>query len=177
MTIDASVNDLHIHGSTFNLPYRRLRYRIYPCSLPNPADCASFEELAGLQFFNIGMFRAGNYSDKASPKILFGEVETIVPLSITSTVVMTTYLKKNFIYDDDIGFLGERLTSTYVDTDKFISAPKTRLNPTIYCTTAQIDGGLCEPYLEMVWRSSFEKTVIQRRYLTIFDVISEIGGF
>ena len=124
MTIDASINDLHIHGSKFNLPYRRLRYKIYPCSLPNPADCASFEELAGLQFFNIGMFRAGNYSDKANPKVLFGEVETIVPLSIASTVVMTTYLKKNFIYDDDIGFLGERLTSTYVDTDKFISTPK-----------------------------------------------------
>ena len=29
----------------------------------------------------------------------------------------------------------------------------------------------------MVWRSSFEKTRIQRRYLTVFDVISEIGGF
>ena len=177
MIHDGPINDVYIHGSKFNLPYRRLRYRIYPCSLPNPADCASFEELALVQFFNFGMFSAGNYSNKGKPVILFGEVETAVPLSVASTVIMTTYLKKNFIYNDDIGLLDERLVGTYVDSEKFLSVQKTRLNPTIYCTAAQIDGGVCEPYMEVVWRSGFVKTMIQRRYLTVFDSISEVGGF
>ena len=174
---DIPSQEMYTQGSKFNLPYRRLRYRIYPCSLPNPADCASFQELASAHFFNFGIYEIGNYSDKVNPIILFGDAEQNAPFSIASTAVMTTYFKKNFIYDDDRGLFNARLTHTYVDSAKFITTLKTRLNPTIYCTAAQIEGGLCEPYMELIWRSSFEKTMIQRRYLTVFDVISEIGGF
>ena len=120
---------------------------------------------------------AAKYSKKADPKMLFGELENAVPFSVATTEIMMTYLKLNYIYDDDRGIFGEHLTHTYVDSDKFVSVSKTRLNPTIHCTITQIDSGICEPYMQIVWRSSFEKTVIQRRYLTPFDVISEIGGF
>ena len=53
----------------------------------------------------------------------------------------------------------------------------TRLSGSIYCTKEEIDGGSCEPYLEMVMRSSFDKMVIQRKYKKFFKSISDIGGF
>ena len=53
----------------------------------------------------------------------------------------------------------------------------TRLTQSVYCSTQQIDAGLCEAYLEVTMRSSNEEMVIQRRYKRFFDVISEIGGF
>ena len=73
--------------------------------------------------------------------------------------------------------VGERLRHSFVDVDKFGSIAKTRLNPVSHCSEALIDGGGCEAYLEVNWRASFEKMVIQRRYTTLFDVVSEIGGF
>ena len=174
---DVGPNDLYITGSKFKLPYRRLRYKIYPCSLPNPADCASFTDMAEFIFGDYGFFKGANYSKKADPLKAHPDSDNTIPLTVAETVVSTTYLKTNFIYDDDRDFMDERQTHSYVDADKIKFVTKSRLNPTIYCTAAQIEEGSCEPYMILIWRSSFDKTVIQRRYTTPFQAFSEIGEF
>ena len=176
--LDLKYKDMYVTGSKFSLPFRRLRYKIYPCSLPNPTDCASFKDLSEFIFPNIGMVRVANYSKKIKPLVNVGDVETMIPLTIAETLIMSTYLKENFIYDEDMDIFGERgLTYSFVDVDKVKTVSKTRLNPTTHCSEAQIESGACEPYIEIVWRSSFDKLVIERRYTTLLEVISEIGGF
>ena len=123
------------------------------------------------------MSKAVNFSDKANPKRFFSDGDTSLDFGLSSTVIANSYFKKNLIFDDDRGIAGERLHHTYVDTDNIKTVLKTRLNTGTHCTESQIDGGLCEPYLVVNWKASFEKMIIQRRYITIFDVISEIGGF
>ena len=174
---DIDSEDFWIAGSTFNLPYRRLRIKVFPCSLPDPSQCASQKELAGALFGNQVLSKAVNFSDKANPKRFFSDADTVIQFGLSSTIIVNTYYKKNLIYDDDLGMVGKRLSHSFVDVDKFGSILKTRLSPVTHCTEAQIDGGACQPYMEVNWKASFEKTVIQRRYITPFDVVSEIGGF
>ena len=118
-----------------------------------------------------------NYSNKGDPLGFLVDTDHTLYAGIAETVVNTVYLKKNEIYDDDRNMMDERLTHTYVDAYNYGAATKTRLNPVAYCTEAQIDGGSCEPYMEIIWRSAFEKLKIQRRYKTSFEAFSEIGGF
>ena len=174
---DIEPKDMYILGSKFGPPYRRLQYRLYPCSYPNPADCASFEELAQFWLGNAGLFKSANYSSKSDPFTYFADLDNFTPITAAQTIVTTTYLKQNFIYNDDRDLMDERLALSFVDVDRIKSVSKTRLNPTIHCTAEQIEGGSCEPYMELVWRSSFDKMVVQRRYKTPFGVFSEIGGF
>ena len=173
--VDISLKEFYLTGSKFNLPYRRLRYRFYPCSLPNAADCTSVTDLSSLKIGSFGTFKVANYSNKKKPLKTFIDVDNVLFPTIGQTVRNFVYLKKNEIYDMDM--IKERLTHTFVDADRYGSDFKTRLNPLTYCTVAQIDGGLCEPYTEIFWENSVYKTVIQRRYVTPFEAFSEVGGF
>ena len=174
---DINPEDIWISGSKLNLPYRRMRINIYPCSLSNPSDCAPVEDLAALAIGNFALTKVANYSNKRDPLGINADVDSSVFLGIGHTGLFTTYLKQNLIYDDDRDLLDERLTHTYLDVDKLESRTRTRLSGSIHCTVAQIDGGLCEPYVEISWKSSFEKMIIQRKYTTPFEAFSEIGGF
>ena len=174
---DINPEAFYISGSKFKLPYRRMRIRVFPCSTPNPADCVSLDTLSKSQFGNSITSKVGNYSSKRNPVLPFTDADNVIYLGVAQTVVISTYLKKNFIYDDDRGWFKDRLKFSYVDVDRIESRCKTRLNKRTHCSVAEIDSGVCEPYLEVIWRSSPEKMIIQRRYLTLFDVVSEVGGF
>ena len=175
---DLTQKDFYIKGSRDNLPYRRRRYKLYPCSLPNPADCASFNDLAEFQLGNTGLYKVANYSKKKDPLGYAGDSEDVFPLTISESVIITSYLKENFIYDKDLDLVGERrLSNTFVDIDRIKSVSKSRLSGSIHCSKAQINAGTCEPYMEMIWRSSYDKMVIERKYVTPFEAFSEIGGF
>ena len=174
---DLEPDDFWISGSKFNLPYRRLRIKIYPCSLHNPSDCVPVEALAETTLGNAAMAKVANYSNKHSPLGGHVDIDGFLYLGVGHTVLFTNFVKENVIYDDDSDLRNERLTHTYLDIDKFESGTRTRLSGSTHCTVAQIDGGLCEPYVEITWRGSFEKMIIQRRYKTLFQAASEIGGF
>ena len=175
----ANINpeEFWITGSKFKLPYRRFRMKLYPCSLLDPSDCVPIEALSRTQFGNTLYLQIGNFSSKRNPVLTFSDVDNVLYLGLTETVVLSVYLKENFIYDDDMGLIRERLKHTYLDVDKVESKSRTRLSGAIHCTVAQIDAGECEPYLEFIWKSSSQRAVIKRTYITIFDVISEVGGF
>ena len=91
---DITPSDFWIAGSKFNLPYRRLRIKVFPCSLPNPSDCASITELADAQFGNLVLSKVANYSDKANPKRFFADADTVIKFGLSSTVVANIYYKK-----------------------------------------------------------------------------------
>ena len=170
-------SDKLLKGSRFNYPFRSFTVKIYPCSLPNPRDCATIQDLTTLKIGNIFFTKTANYSDKWSP--LNTNIDTDVTLNadLGTKIHLTQYFKENFIYDDDVDFVDERQTFSYLDIDQVRSTTGTRLTRSFYCSATQIDSGACEPYIEVDSRASYNKMVIQRKYRKFFESISEIGGF
>ena len=121
--------------------------------------------------------RVANYSNKVEPFVTFINVDNFFYLDIGSKSIFTTYFKENFIYDDDSDLFESSVIHSYADIDKEIFVTGTRLSATTHCTEVQIDSGQCEPYVDLVMRSSFDKTIIQRRYEKFFSSVSEVGGF
>ena len=110
------------------------------------------------------VIKVANYSNKSDPLLPFLNVESIIYLDITSRMINTIYFNENFIYDDDSDILDSSLTHSYVDVDKETFVTGSRVSGATHCSEAQIGSGSCEPYLEIVMRSGYEKIVIHRRY-------------
>ena len=168
---------LYIEGSKFNLPFMRERTFVYPCSLPDPSECVSLQELSLLQIGHIHVTKVSKHKLKRNPLHIALDPDTFVYADLETKTKIVDFYKINEIYDDDIGIVEERLTNKYIDIDKTVIMTGTRLSKSMYCTAQEIDEGTCEPYIEITTRSSADKLVIQRSYKLFFGVLSEIGGF
>ena len=168
----------YLQGSPSSLPYRRYVFRIYPCSLETLADCASILELSNALVGFVPLIKATNFSNQAKPLIPVADPDNADTLiDVVSKNINTLHYKENFIYDKEYSFMGSQLYQSYIDVDKVTNTKKSRLTGSTHCSVAQIDAGLCESYLDIVMRSSGSKVVITRNYKTLFDTLSEIGGF
>ena len=174
---DFESQDWYLGGSRSRLPYHRYRTRIYPCSLPDPSQCASVKELSMLQLGNIPLLRVADYSNKSQPLKNFINLDNFFYLDLISRTIDTSYFKENFIYDDDSDIIDSSFSHSYADVDKETFVVGSRLSAASYCTEVQIDSGRCGPYMDLVMRSSFYKMEIRRRYKKFFSSVSEIGGF
>ena len=169
--------DSFIEGSRLSLPFSSHEFIIYPCSLPDPTQCASPEELSTLQIILVQLVKVAKYSEKGDPLEPALDPDTVFYVDITTKTQIVSYYKMNYVYDDDIGILNERLTQEFINVDKVKTVTGSRLALSVHCSEQQIDAGLCEYYTKIIHRSSNEKMVIERRYKQFFGVISEIGGF
>ena len=167
----------YTEGTRFKLPFARTILSIYPCSLPDQTQCASSLELSKLQIGINMVVKVANYTQKRDPVGVFFDSDATFYVDIASKTRITNILKKNFIYDDDIGIIGDRFTHSFIDVDKVKSITGARLSRSTSCSKQQISVGLCEAYVETTMVSSIDKTVIKRNYKQFFGVISEIGGF
>ena len=174
---DIKDEDTAVEGSKFRFPFIRLDINIFPCSLPDPTQSASIEELSTLQIGFIQMIQVAKYKEKGKPLEPALDPDTVFYVDITTKTQITNFMKMNHIYDDDIGIIGERLTQKFIDVDRTKTVTGSRLTQSVYCTKQQIDSGHCEYYTQVITRSSNEKMIIQRRYKQFFGAISEIGGF
>ena len=170
-------NPVFITGSRSKLPSKMFSVRIYPCSLPDPTQCANLEELATLSIGSLVLTNFANYSDKGSPLLPAIDSDVTLPFNVANKLRLTKYFKENFIYDEDMDFVEEKQTFSYIDVDRVHVTVGTRLTQSVYCSVAQIDAGACEPYFETESKSSAEKMVIQRKYRTFYYSVSEAGGF
>ena len=168
---------MYIDGDRFNLPFATNSDYIYPCSLPDPSQCASIQELSSLQVGLIQMVKVAKYKEKKEPLELALDADSFFYLDIVSRTKMTLFYKMNYIYDDDNGFIGNKLAHTFMDVNKIGSVAGSRLSLSTHCTKQQIQEGACEPYMEIIMRSGYEKMIIERRYKKFFRTISEVGGF
>ena len=166
-----------LQGSPLELPYTMIRYRLYPCSLDDPADCASVNELAAASVVVPLFLKSVDYSNYSSP--LKNGVDSDVTLSfnVITKSKMTLWFKDTTIHDDKIDFVGEfGEPNKFIELDKVTSTTGTR-NGALHCTKIQIEDGNCDPYIEIVVRVSTTHTVVERRYYTFLEMISEVGGF
>ena len=175
---DAQIDQTsYLEGSKSKLPYMRNIATIYPCSLPDPTQCASPQELTRLSIAFIQVVKVAKYSEKKNPLSIAIDPDVSFSLDISSKTQITNALKMNYVYNDDIGIVDERLAHNFLDVDTTQTKVGSRPSLSIYCTKQQIAAGLCDPYIDFLLTFSYFKMSIQRRYKQFFGVISEVGGF
>ena len=166
-----------LQGSPLDLPYTMIRYRIYPCSLENASDCASVTELAASSIIVPLFLKSVDYSNYSNPLTNGVDSDVTLSFNVITKTKLTFWFKDTTIHDDKIDFFGEfGDPKKFIELDKVTTTIGTR-NGALYCSEIQIEDGNCDPYIEVEVRVSTTHTVVERRYYTFLEMISEVGGF
>ena len=165
----------YIGGSPTQLPYTRMVFKIYPCSLENKADCVGADVLARSQIINNILYNSMDFQNHSKP-IKDGIDSDLTPLfSLNTHNKFTIWFKQNQIFDDRDSLAGNGPKFTFFNVEKIDSTVGTR-DLTTHCTKISIEDGSCIPYITIEMRMNKIETLIERRYYRIFDLISDVGG-
>ena len=166
-----------LQGSPLELPYTMIRYRLYPCSLDNAADCASVTELAASTILVPLFLKSVDYYNYSNPLKHGLDADVTLNFNVITKTKLTFWFKDTTIHDDKIDFFGEfGDPNKFIELDKVTTTIGTR-NGALHCSDIQIEDGSCDPYLEIEVRVSTAHTVVERRYYTFLTMVSEVGGF
>ena len=166
-----------IQGSKYKSPFRRSLIKVYPCSLPDPSQCATPEMLMNSILLTVLLTKTATYNKKTEPLNPKVDSDVTFRFGIGTNMKVTYYLQKNTIWDTYLGSSGFEHKFTFVDVDRVTTTTGTRLTQALHCTEAQIDADLCEPYMILEYQSSGNEIEIKRYYKKLMGTISEIGGF
>ena len=164
-------------GGKFNDPPSLIiQIRYFPCSLPNPLDCATALQMQSLEY-KFGLIRKG--FDPAS----FENPVQHIP-SFDRTIHLHTGLEKRYdidfqkneIWDDYKELQGQELKTEYYSIYRESIDSRPRVAAQIYCTMAQINGSMCAPYLTIQFWATGVTQKIQRKYGKLISTLGEMGG-
>ena len=168
-----------VQGKAQDPPDLRLRILFFPCSLPNPADCATLSEFQGTETVYTQTKKVFDLSNYEEPLTSIPEMDGFQQLDPTFQKEIFYKMRDYEVWDDRKDFFDKRLrvkSAGYL----FETKDSGSRNPAqIHCDATGLDNPLqraCTPYLTMIVSSSGEKEVIVRTYSKFFATLGEIGG-
>ena len=165
----------YIAGTPTQLPFTKMIFKVYPCSLENPADCVNADALAQSQLILSSVYNSMQFTNYSNPVIDGLDTDLTTIFSLNTQAKFTIWFKRNKIYDDVDSLSGSGPKFTFFNIEKIDSTTGTR-DLSTHCTEIAIEDGLCQPYITFEVRSSRVETIIERRYYRFFNMVSDVGG-
>lgn len=166
-----------VSGSGNKLPYSHIKIVIFPCSLEESSNCASFEEVTDIELsfsFNYNIYNLSNKEDPVD-KLFEYNFESF-SLNPTISQIRTVNLRLIKIIDETWDFLNGNLKAKFFNPGKIQPRSKYRDSST-YCSKTDSPGLSCKSYVELNIKSGSQISTITRDYPKLFSMISELGGF
>lgn len=168
--------ELYTISNDFQLPYRTVRVKVFPCSKSTPTDCVLDPSILGRIFLNFGFVQTSFIpSDKSNPLKRVPLLKDF-RLDLTQEMKYEISLKGNEIYDDEKDFGDKELSFSFIDNDDEKIYSIYRDYTKIYCSAANINTADCQPYTTIKFRSSGKTLTIVRKYPKFLGTLGEIGG-
>ena len=155
-----------------------INIQIFPCSLDDPTQCASSQEVNRETFMLVYPSPDIDYSkgNKFLKWIALGD--TSVEISTTNRQKFYYKFKHYSVYDQADLFSEPSKKKDFFALDDYYVYSIDRDKSIIHCPKAVIgDDDECHPYAQMTFSSSNKRERITRVYPTVVRALSEIGGF
>lgn len=166
-----------IQGSADYMPYSYISLDFFPCSLPDPSQCAKMEEVVQYQLDLTMSYNTYKLDQKENPiQRLFAFEKLISAFNPASTNVGHMTFKTIRIMDEDKDFVKPKLNTQFYSFGE-IKAHSTYRPGNLYCDAASILKEICPPYITIQIKSGHEVETVLRVYPKLFSMISELGGF
>lgn len=168
----------YTYGSPQSDKQNSLIIKIFPCSLPDPAQCKTGPEFQNLELFYGETVPFIDISDKLNPIKNYSR-QRWISIDKRNTKIMRVNLKTNIIEDTFFDFLPSIQSQTFIDSEKpeidniWLDTPIPDHCDASKLKTNQPD---CVPYFEIRYDSGSKVKTIERRFPTILSILSEVGG-
>ena len=152
--------------------------KVYPCSLPDPSQCASPAEVNALSLdygYPIKLLKPSDYKNP---------VESL-PLRISMKIdprtskIVKEYIKRNRVFDDTMSLIAAKLKEEYLTLQKDSIDFGIRNQSQIHCSREEVEKGIrggCQEYISFTYLSSSEILVTTRSYKKLTTMLGEFGG-
>ena len=168
-----------LYRDNVNSTFTITNLRLFPCSLPNPAQCASDAEMKSLrvQFFNLeNMMVSSNFKKPVAH--LAGH--RVIKFDPFFTKEIEIDVVRNEIWDDAGVFRGPKLKEKYVTqhlvhVDNVIRPKRDGSCGSISGSGKGLEG--CLEYISLNYKASGKVVKIRRNYRKLTTILGELGGF
>ena len=104
-----------------------------PCSLPNPSDCASKEDISLTEIAVGKMIHSFNPKNPNSPLTAIVNLDDIYNFDLENGILLTLNLQKIKIFDDRYDFIGSKLKAEYIEIEAISAKVKNRVGYKTHC--------------------------------------------
>lgn len=167
--------EYYVQSNAYSTPYRIIQFIMFPCSLPDPADCAPAQELS------VSNMNFAFTQTSFTPSLQENPIQ-IVPtvkdfrIGVTQETRWEITLKATEIYDDFYDFYQMERSLYFIDKDEEMMYGILRPVAYTHCPLELITQFLCPPYSTLTIKSSGRTAKIVRKYKKALATLGEIGG-
>ena len=159
--------------------YRWVNIRVYPCSLPDPRQCATAREIDAMRADYGYPFKLLEPSDRKNP-MRSAPIRKVTHVDRRSTKVLRQLVTHNKVLDDTITTLiPPKVKIEYSTMEEETADFKVRDHTQIHCTKEEValgPRGPCSEYLQFEYVASKEVVVTRRSYKMLTTMLGEFGG-
>lgn len=168
--------DTFIEGKDSDERFIHFTLKVLPCSLRTGCKTASEITLANFQL----ILPQSNFKthDTDNPHTFVGAVEDVYYINPNMRQIHSAVLKNFLVYDYEGYYPKWNLQSSVFDFDNVFFLPAYR-SATTSCLKAEVeilDNPSCLPYFEFNIRSTGRVLKNKRTYLTLMEVLANVGG-
>ena len=170
--------DFFVKTDPINFSFNEILLHIYPCSLPDPTQCATKDQVNGA---NLIMYRLDKFvvsTDKENP---LRENYDRNGMRFDTFNVKYKYMdvKKNMVIDDTSIYGNPHTKLEYATATQASMDNRSRDPNSLHCTKTEVESGqhnACAEYFLISFRAVSYMMVVRRNYKKLTTILGEFGG-
>ena len=170
--------EIEIYGTMADFSYKRISIDVYPCSLEDPSQCASPQELKYITVYFAKALKLMISSNYQNPiKRVFQE--TPVTVDKSRRKYMRFKIFSNQVLDITEYFKKPSLRKEYGAYEIDTTDSQERNSSMMHCTEKLVKLGWfgpCEPYVTFEMRAKPQIVYVTRNYKKLSTILGEFGG-
>ena len=152
--------------------------KIYPCSLPDPSQCASLAEISNLNIeygYPSKLLKPADYENPVESL----PVRILVRIDPRTTKATRELIRRNKVYDDTMSLVPPKLREEYTTLVHRSIDFGMRDPSQLHCSKEDVDKGIfggCKEYFSFRYSPDSEVVITTRSYKKLTTMLGEFGG-
>ena len=163
-------------SSAVNAPFSYITYGVFPCTLPDPSDCASGPEIDKTDLIFVYPETIVNGKDYKNPVTAQPNTDFKIAMDHQHRQMWSSSIRINKIMDETSEFFSAKQKATFLDFENTRLYTVSRDGTKMHCKPEEIIGPNCSAYALFDFLSGPTTQIITRKYVTIFQTLGNIGG-
>lgn len=174
---DYPESELTVSGRATDSSFVAMQFVVLPCSLPDPAQCATKAQLKNFQFAYLTGQDSVNLGNFEAPLEFSVSADELYYLDLGIVNRVSSRLLEIEIWDSrNLLFTPDTLRTKYAKVETQFTTPASRDSNKVSCSLMEIKTNTCDPYFVRIVQSGGSKQTITRSYKGLVETLGDVGG-
>lgn len=169
-----------VGGTALENNLRSIQIYVYPCSLSNPSQCAVPSQLKDLQIYWNEAITVFDHKNSQNPIRMHSQTNIPIDIDRFQTHIARFKVRKTVVIDNVWDFLPQFERGAFMEFESSSTSTIFRENKIpLHCELSDLlaDQTQCTAFYMIDLIASPKIETIERKYTSIIQIISDVGGF